>query len=62
MMTTCMGCGLTDDTDLYYWSRDREGNFWHRECRRQELQRQVDLLNSRPIKERHDGATTTRNR
>lgn len=57
MMTTCIGCGRTDSRDLYYFARDREGNFWHRECRRAELERQAAIL-SAPIKERHDGHAT----
>lgn len=57
MTTTCYGCGKTDDRDLYYWTRDREGNFWHPACRGEALQRQVDLLR-KPIKERHDGHGT----
>ena len=54
MTTTCYGCGKSDDRDFYYWSRDPEGNFWHRKCRREDLERRGELL-SRPIKERHDG-------
>ena len=61
MTTTCYGCGLSDDRDLYYWTRDREGNFWHPHCRGEALQRQVDLLRE-PIKERHDGPTTRHHR
>lgn len=61
MTTTCTGCGKTDHRDLYYWTRDPEGYWWHPECRREDLERRAELL-SRPIKERHDGPTTRHDR
>jgi hypothetical protein len=57
MTTTCAGCGKTDDRNLYYWTRDREGYWWHPGCRSAALENELSLL-QRPIQERHDGATT----
>lgn len=44
MNTTCWGCGKTDDVDLMYWVRDQEGNWWHRECRRDDLRNRLKRM------------------
>ena len=44
MKTTCCHCGVTDEGPLVDWIRDAEGFWWHRQCRKEFLERVEDQL------------------